>query len=407
MVDDKMKEKNNKSKSFSTNETIILVFIALLIGLTIGFLLFSNNIETKEKKTSDKNLNEFINNYNYIVNNYYENVDKEQLINGAISGMMQSLNDPYSMYFDETDTNNFSITLDGSYSGLGIQILKDESNGYMLITSVFKDSPAEKSGLQIGDYIISINDSFSKELSATEFSSIIRKNNDSSYNLKILRDNSELDVVVKKETVTLKSVASEYYERDGKKIGYIYIGIFASNTFSQFKKELEDLEKKEIDCLIIDVRGNTGGHLTSVDGILDLFLNSKQILYGFEQNGKKTYTYGTGNENKNYKIILLGDEVSASASEVLISSLRENLGSIFIGKKTYGKGTVQELVNLSNGTQYKMTVKKWLTPNGNWINDTNGVLPDIEISLDEKYYSTYEDEDDSQLQAAFKYINEI
>ena len=124
------------------------------------------------------------------------------------------------------------------------------------------------------------------------------------------------------------------------------------------------------------------------------------------QNNKITKTYGKGKDSKEYKIILLGDENSASASEVLIAGIRENLDSIFIGKKTYGKGTVQELVTLSDGNKYKITVKKWLTPKGNWINDTEGIEPDISIELDEKYYASGLDEDDTQLQAALNYIKE-
>ena len=129
-------------------------------------------------------------------------------------------------------------------------------------------------------------------------------------------------------------------------------------------------------------------------------------MYQFEKNNKITPIYGTGNDKKEYEIVLLGDESSASASEVLIAGLRENLNSKFIGKKTYGKGTVQELVNLSDGTQYKITIKKWLTPKGNWINDSKGIEPDISVNLDEKYYQTYKAEDDTQLQAALKYIKE-
>lgn len=401
-----MQEQNNKKKLFSSNETILLVIMSLLIGLFIGSLFFSHNKVDIKNNTSDKYLNEFIKNYNYIVDNYYQSINKEELLNGAISGMMESLNDPYSTYFDETDADNFSITLDGSYKGVGIQFVKDEDSGYMLVTSVFKNSPAFEAGIQAGDYILSIDESLSKDLTANDFSLIIKKGSKDSYNLRILRDKKEFEITLKKQTVTLTSVTSEYYEKNNKKIGYIYIGIFANNTYSQFKDSLNELELKKIDYLVIDVRGNTGGHLIAVDGILDLLLNSSQILYGFEQNGKTTFTYGTGNENKSYKIILLGDEVSASASEVLISSLKENLGSIFIGKKTYGKGTVQELVTLSDGTQYKITVKKWLTPKGNWINDTKGILPDIDVSLDEKYYNTYEEDDDSQLQAVFKYIEQ-
>jgi len=205
--------------------------------------------------------------------------------------------------------------------------------------------------------------------------------------------------------VNIESVISKVYEENDKKIGYIYIGIFANNTYNQFKTELEELESQNIDSLIIDVRSNTGGHLTAVDGILDLFLNSNHIMYQFEQDAKVTSIYGTGKENKNYEIVLLGDSISASASEVLIAGLRENLNSKFIGKKTYGKGTVQELITLSDGTQYKITVKKWLTPKGNWINETEGISPDIEIDLADKYFETGEDKDDSQLQKAIEYLS--
>jgi len=409
MVDDKMNESiNNKQerKIFSTAETILLVIMSLLIGLSIGLLFRQNNMSSSKETETDKNLKEFIKNYNYIIDNYYEEVDKEDLINNAIAGMMESLDDPHSVYFDETETDNFTISLNGSYEGVGIQILKDEESGNMLITGVFKDSPAAKSGLLPGDMIVSIDDFMAKDLSASEFSSIIRNGTKTSYELKVLRDEEEIKITLNKSLVTLASVVSETFEEDNKKIGYIYIGIFANNTYSQFKEELEKLEKENIDALIIDVRGNTGGHLTTVDGILDIFLNKNQIMYQFEQSGKTTATYGSGDDNKKYDIVLLGDEVSASASEVLIAGLRENLGSIFIGKQTYGKGTVQELITLSDGTQYKITVKKWLTPKGNWINDSEGLTPDMEVELDNKYYETYNNEDDTQLQKAIEYIKE-
>lgn len=412
MVDDNMDENKNKKikqirKIFSTRETILLVLMSLLIGVLIGSLFNNNKIVVQNRDNDDQHLNEFIRNYNYVLDNYYEKIDKEKLINSAIAGMMESLNDPYSMYFNEEETDNFSITLQGSYQGIGIQIAKDEETGYMLITAVFKDSPAANSGLKAGDMIVSVDDISAKDLTASELSSTIKNGDKETYKLKVLRNEEELEITLNKQTVTLSSVTSEIYEENNKKIGYIYIGIFANNTYAQFKEELEKLEKEDIDYLILDVRGNTGGHLTAVDSMLDLFLNEKQIMYKFEQGGKTTPIYGKGTGNKKYGIVLLGDESSASASEVLIAGLRENLGSIFIGKKTYGKGTVQELVTLSDGTQYKITVKKWLTPKGNWINDTKGLVPDIEVELSDKYYETYDDNDDTQLQKALEYIREI
>lgn len=409
MVDDYMNLINTKekklNKNFSTLETILLVIMSLLIGFCMGKLI-PNTIKITEKTTyNNKYINEFIKNYNYIKDNYYEEIDENDLINGAISGMMESLDDPYSAYLDEDTSNNFSITLDGSFKGLGVQILKDEESGYMLVTSVFKDSPAASAGLQAGDLIISINDIKAKDITASEFSKFIRESTENKFLLVLQRDGKEIKTTAEKNMVVLNSVLSKSFEKNNKKIGYIYIGIFANNTYEQFKEELDKLEDKNIDSLIIDVRDNTGGHLTAVDGILDLFLNSKQIMYQFFQNGVTTKTKGIGNENKEYEIVLLGNQNSASASEVLIAGLTENLGSKFIGKKTYGKGTVQELINLSDGNQYKITIKKWLTPKGNWINDTKGIIPDIEIELDSKYYDTYEDADDSQLQKAIEYLS--
>lgn len=419
MVDDIMDNNKNKdkelfesvkpkenTKKFTTIETTLLVIISVIIGFSIGFVFNKNKIETTSAIKNDKYLNEFIKNYKFITNNYYETIDKQKLINDAIDGMMKSLGDPHSVYLDEEESNDFEITLNGSYKGLGIQIIKDEKTGYMQIVDVFKKSSAAESGLLPGDMIVSINNKLSIDMTASQFTSIVKESEEDLYRLKILREDKELNVNINKKIVTLNSVTSDIYNIENKKVGYIYIGIFANNTYLQFKNELEKLEKDDIDNLIIDVRGNTGGHLTSVDNILDLFLNDKQIMYKFEKNDKVNSIYATGKEKKSYGIILLGDGASASASEVLIAGLRENLNSKFIGEKTYGKGTVQELMTLPNGSQYKITVKKWLTPKGNWVNASKGIEPDIKVTLDSKYFETYEDEDDNQLQVALDYIKE-
>ena len=396
---------NVEKRKFTTSETVLLVIMSLLIGLSIGILFNKTDIITKKSILSDRNLQEFAENYEYILNNYYQEIDGRELVNSAINGMMQSLGDPYSVYFDSNESENFSITLNGSYEGLGVQVSKDEKSGNVLIVSVFKNSPAASAGLKAGDQITKIDNKLTVNYEIGEFTKLIKESTKPNFNLTILRDGEEIDVTIERKIVTLDSVSSEIYEKNDKKIGYIYIGIFANNTYFQFKDMLDELEKENIDSLIIDVRGNSGGHLTAVDSIIDIFLTKKQKMYGFEQNGKTTYTYGTGTTNKNYEIVLLGDESSASASEVLISSLKENLNCKFFGKKTYGKGTVQELVTLSDGTQYKLTIKKWLTPNGNWINDTEGITPDEEVELDGKYFETFDVEDDTQLNFAIEYLS--
>lgn len=398
--------KKKKRRQFSMSEVILLMIMALIIGSFVNLKLIKlEKISNGEEKIQiDKYLSEFIKNYQYVIDNYYEEIDKNKLIDSAISGMMESLEDPYSTYLDEDTSRNFKITLDGSYKGLGIQMLKNEESGYMLVTNVFKDSPAEKGGVKIADEIISVNNIETKDKEASEISDLIKNINNEEIPIKILRDEKEIELKLKVETVTLDSVVSKTYDVDDKKVGYIYISIFAENTGEQFKKELEKLEEQNINSLIIDVRGNTGGHLTSLEEILNIFLTKKQIMYQFEQNKTIEKTYGKAPENKKYKIIILCDETSASAAEVLTAGIRENLDSIIIGKKTYGKGTVQKLVTLSDGTNYKFTIKKWLTPKGNWVNDTKGIIPDIEIDLDEKYFDTYEDEDDTQLQKALDYV---
>lgn len=396
-------EENKKQKSFSTSETILLVLMASLVSYFIGHILVSNKDKSQVVR-HDPFISEFEKNYNYIIDNYYESIDRQSLIDSAISGMLESLDDPYSSYIDEDTQDNFNITLNGSYKGIGVQIIKDETNGYIFVSGVFKNSPASEAGLKPGDYIVSVNGKDVKTMEATEFSKYVREGTEKEFNMQILRGSEELTIKLVKEDVVISSVASEVFEKNGKKIGYIYIGIFASNTDEQFKNELTELKSKNIDSLIIDVRDNSGGHLTAVDNMLDLFVDRNHIKYQFEQNGVNTKIRGTNNNVEKYNIVLLGNENSASASEILISSLRDNLGAILIGKKTYGKGTVQELINLSDGSQYKITVKKWLTPNGKWINDTKGIVPDIEVELDKKYIETQDDNDDTQLQAAIDYL---
>ncbi len=397
-----MKE-NKKQKSFSTSETILLVLMASVVSYFIGHILVSNK-STSEVVRRDPYVAEFEKNYNYIIDNYYNSVNRQDLIDSAISGMLESLDDPYSSYIDESTSDNFNITLNGSYQGIGVQIVKDETTGYILVTGVFKNSPASEAGLKAGDYIISANTIKTKDVDASGFSKYVRESKVKEFDMHILRGTEELDIKLVRNAVVISSVTSEVYEKNNKKIGYIYIGIFANNTDAQFKEELNKLKDQKVDAYIIDVRDNTGGHLTAVDNMLDIFVDSNHIKYQFSQNNKITRIKGKNKTVEKYNIVLLGNENSASASEILIASLRDNLGAKLIGKKTYGKGTVQELVNLSDGNQYKITIKKWLTPKGVWINDTKGIIPDVEVELDEKYLTTQDDADDTQLQAAIEYL---
>lgn len=392
-------------KKIGILEVIILLIITMTVSMSLGMIIVGHKNKTKPIETpKDKYLETFIENYNFIVDNYYQEVDREKLINDAIAGMMNTLDDPYSAYIEGDEADNFNINLQGSYQGLGVSIVKDPETNYIMIYYTFANSPADKAGLKSGDIIKKVDDTLTDTIETSEFSSQVLKSDKMDYTLTIIRDGEEFEVNIKKENVTIDSVKSEIIEKDNHKIGYIYMSIFASNTAEQFKQKLKELEAENIDSLIIDVRSNTGGHLTAVEDILKSLLTTKQITYKLNENENISEYYGSQLKNKDYEIVLLGDKYSASASEVLIYSLKDNLNSKLIGTKTYGKGTVQELITLPSGEQYKITTKKWLSPNGSWVNDTEGIEPDIEVIMDDKYYETYDSEDDNQLQTAIDYI---
>ncbi len=388
------KEVNNKK--FSTIEVIFLVVITCLVSLYFGTKI------TYKESNKDEFLSEIEKVYKEITTNYYTDVNKDDLLSGAINGMTSAL-DKYSTLIDSSSNENFYLTLEGSYSGVGIEISSDNDNNIFII-GVLSNSPAEKAGLKAGDIIKKIDNIDLSNKDYKYVSEYIRKNsNKTDYKIEILRDGETLNFDLKKDTVMIKSVSSKIIEKEDKKIGYIYISIFSNTTASQFKKELDNLQKNGISSLIIDVRENTGGHLTTAVGILSELLSSENVIYQIEKNSKKSKFYSLGKKNFEYPIAIIQNGDSASASEMLAISLKENLNAIIIGETSYGKGTVQELNYLSNGDTYKYTTKKWLSPKGKWI-EGKGIVPDFEVKLNEEYINNPTDENDNQLQTA---INEI
>ena len=384
----------NKKNTIGIIEVILLLFVSCLASFFIGYNLKNTKNKTDIKK--DIYIERFEKNYNYIIDNYYKKVDREKLIDDAIGGMMKALDDPYSVYLDKNDSNSLNLSLNGGYKGLGLAIAKDEENN-IVVVGVFDDSPAANAGITVGDVIIKINDKNVSDMSINDFSSYVLENESDDFELVIRKNDNEESVKVKKNNVTIDSVSSKIIEEDDKKIGYIYISVFASNTASQFNKKLIELEKNDIDALIIDVRDNTGGYLSTVESILERLLKKNQVIYQLKTNKMTTKTYGKATKNKKYEIYLLGNENSASASELLIASIKENLNSKFVGKKTFGKGTVQEMIPINEDKNYKMTTKKWLTPKGHWINETKGIIPDYEVEQDDQ-------ENDKQLEKVIELI---
>jgi len=386
---------NNNKVLIAFEKIIILVAVAFVFSL-IGYLIGINH-ETKKDYTEDiADLEVFIEQYNKVVNEYYVDADKDSLIKGAITGMLSVL-DGYTGVIDDT-SNSFSINLEGEYEGVGIEIIND-NNGNVVIYNVYDDTPAKKAGLKVDDIIMEINGTDLSGVTTMSFVDMIAEADD--IELLVKRGSKELTIKLKKEKIVLKSVTSEMLDNN---VGYIKVDIFANNTYNQFKEQLESLEKKKMKSLIIDLRDNSGGHLTAAKDILALFLDSSHPIYQTESRTEKNTFYSEGIKDKSYKIVILQNEVSASASEIVASALNEQLDAYIIGKTSYGKGTVQQLETVEGIAQYKFTTKKWLTSKGTWI-DGNGIKPNLEVNQSNDYYSNPTKKNDTQLQEAIKYLN--
>ena len=397
--DNKIKSRVKKNKNlFKISELFSLIIITMIVSLTLGYFLGQRMNGTT--KLSDE-MKKFINDYNEIKENYYEDINDKEILKKALESVVNSLGDPYSTVIDNSLSNSINTELKGQYSGFGIQIANTKDNR-ILIVSIIDDSPALEAGLKAGDIILKMDGESVEGKTTDEFTKLVKSSNKQTIILTLLRDNKEIDIAVTRKIVTLKSVSSKIFEQDGKKVGYIYISIFAANTDSQFKKELIDLEKKGINSLIIDVRDNTGGHLTSVENIISMGLDKKHVIYQIESKGKTTKTYSKNNDSKKYKVVMLVNENSASASEMLTAAMKEEYNSEVVGMKTFGKGTVQEVGNTSNtNLNYKITTKKWLTPKGNWINK-KGIEPTIKVELSKEYIKNPSEETDNQLKTAIE-----
>ena len=222
-------------KQFNLSEVIVLIIITLIIGLILGVSIFKVLYDDKGKDYSkDAYLSKLVDNYNYIVDNYYGELDKDKLVDSAISGMLDSIDDPYTTYIDSNDSNSFNTTLEGSFQGIGVEIVND-SDGNIVVYRVLDDSPASRAGILSNDIMKSINGQSLEGVSTSEFVSMVRNSEESSFDIAVLRDNSEVNLKVNRELVTLKSVESEIIKKNGKNVGYIYMSVFANNTYSQFK----------------------------------------------------------------------------------------------------------------------------------------------------------------------------
>lgn len=410
-IDNRKKKKDKKKKigiflkekeSYSFDEVFSITIFSLLLGVLACFSILTILNKGKNYFVLSKELAKFVDAYDAIVNNYYKEVDKDKLVESAINGMVSSVGDEYTSYSDKDVTDNFNEAVNGKYMGIGALIMKSEND--LVIYKVFEDSPSYKAGLKDGDIILKLDDKDTKDMSVNDIASIVKNDDNKEVKLLIKRGEENLDITIVKDMVELPVVSGKVINHNDKKIGYISLSIFSSVASEQFNKQLVKLEKEGISGLVIDVRGNSGGYLTTVTDIASYFLKKGDIIYKLEVNDKVTVRKDKTKESRDYPVAVLIDKSSASASEILASSIKESYNGYVVGTNSYGKGTVQQTLVLSDGSMIKYTIEKWLTPLGNWINE-EGVVPTNYVELSSEYLNNPVFENDNQLNAALELVS--
>ena len=379
---------------------VFWIVAALMIGFAGGIYLATSqgNVQVapgdsngkytskQEIAQSDDKMQKINQAYKLIKKHFVEKVDDKQLIEGAIHGMLSSLDDPYSSYMDIEAMEQFNEQIESSFEGIGAEV--SLVNGKITIVAPIKNSPAEKAGLRPNDQVLSVNGESLEGYDLTEAVSKIRGKKGSEVVLEIIRPGVKdiLEVKMTRDTIPIETVYADMKKVDGKSTGIIEITTFSERTANEFYEQLTSLEDKGMEGLIIDVRGNPGGLLESVGDILAFFVPEDIPYVQIESRDGNRDPYFTDlTEKKPYPIQVLIDEGSASASEILAVALKE-IGYDVVGTNSFGKGTVQQAVPLGDGSTVKLTFFKWLSPKGNWIHE-KGVKPTIEVKQPDYYFT--------------------
>lgn len=402
---EKLKKINIFSKESDNNYTFKEVVIITIFSLGLGFFTCFSFVKIFNNGRSvffSDDLDKIADTYYAIVDNYYGDLDKDKLIDSAINGMVSSVGDAYTSYSDSNNTTEFLETVDGTYEGIGCTVGMN-TDDQIIVVEIFQDGPADKAGLKVDDIITKVNGKDYTDKTSTDVSQYVKNSKNNKIKLTIQRDGKEKEITITRSKVEVPSVFSKTFEHNNKKVGYLQISIFSSITANQFQDKLKALEKEKIDGLIIDVRNNGGGYLSTVTDIANMLLKKGDIIYQLENENGTTKKKSTNKKEKDYPIAILTNSASASASEILASAIKESYGGYVVGTNTYGKGTVQQTMDLGDGTMIKYTVQKWLTPDGNWINE-KGVEPTNYVELNESYYDNPTDENDNQLQTAIDLV---
>ena len=332
---------------------------------------------------------------------YLHDVKEKDLNEGIYKGYVEGLGDQYSAYYDKKETKELTESLDGSFSGIGAVMTQDASSGVITITRAYDDSPAKKAGIKTGDILYRVEEKTVTGKDLDKVVSWIKGKKGTKVNLTLLRgtNSDKIKVTATRDVINVETVKYKVLENQ---IGYISISEFDSVTGAQFAKALKQLQKKNIEGLVVDLRNNPGGSLSTVCDILDSILPKGLIVYTKDKNGKKEEYTSDEKHRLNLPMSVLVNGQSASASEIFAGAVQDYGKAEIIGTQTYGKGVVQNLFDLKDGTCVKLTTSEYFTPKGRNI-DGKGITPDVKI---EYKYNAKDPKADNQLDKAVSVVKD-
>ena len=402
-----IEEKDSKrSKKRGCLKQVARVFVVLIV---IGMSFYAGRVSAVPSTGFGTGLNNrkilqklsFLEAY---TGKYYLNkIDSDNVEQNIYKGFAKGLNDPYAEYYTKSEYKQLTEEDSGEYEGIGISVVKDTDTGYAEIASVFKDQPAYKAGLKTGDLITAVNKKSTVDMDLQDVVSEIKNKDNKTVVLTIYRDKQSKDYTVKKSSVQLDSVS---YKMKANKTGYIAVSQFLENTGDQFDKAVTALEKQGMTSLIIDLRDNGGGLLdTCTDMLSRLVEKDKLLVYTKDKEGNKEEFKSDSTKTVDIPMVLLVNGNTASASEIMTGCLKDYGKATVVGTKTYGKGIVQSIMPLPDGSAVKFTVANYYTPNGINIHK-KGIEPDVEVKIsDEQWKKAQTDEKaDTQLKTAMEIL---
>ena len=356
---------------------MIMVLILATSGITIFALTFGEEKVVEVRTPAHTEFQKLFNAYDELSKSYYKDIDTDALVNGAVDGMISALGDPYSDYMNKKEATQFNESISSSFQGIGAEI--QEKDGHIVVVSPIKNSPAEKAGIKTNDIIKKVNGKSIDGMTASEAVLLIRGKKGTDVTLQIQRGGASKLITMKitRDDIPVETV---YAEMKNDKIAHIQITSFSDNTYKELLSVLDKMEAKGMKGLVIDVRQNPGGLVDVVEDIASLFVKTGEPIVQFEdRNGKKQVVPAKDGRKVKVPVTVLIDGGSASASEILAGALSESSNVKLVGEKSFGKGTMQTAENLSDGSNLKYTIAKWLTPKGNWIHE-KGIQPNYKVN---------------------------